>query len=155
VRSKLSFNSEPALWIGLLGSVFSLALAFGLRLTVDQQGAIIAVTIGVLALATRQSVVPAYRRDPVAVPVVPAAPVVVPAPVFCATRLRFRGATGGRKRAVGQPPCHWPGGSSPLRRGGGAANWRTTVETNGRGAIVDSSTGTAHPTTQSRPQPPD
>jgi len=81
VRSKLSFNSEPALWIGLLGSVFSLALAFGLRLTVDQQGAIIAVTIGVLALTTRQSVVPAYRRDPVAVPVVPAAPVVVPAPV--------------------------------------------------------------------------
>jgi hypothetical protein len=77
VRSKLSFNSEPALWIGLLGSVFSLALAFGLRLTVDQQGAIIAVTIGVLALTTRQSVVPAYRRDSVAVPVVPAAPVVV------------------------------------------------------------------------------
>ena len=82
MRRKLSLNSEPALWIGLLGAVFSLALAFGLRLTVDQQGAIIAVTIGVLALITRQSVVPAYRRDPVAVPVVPAAPVVVPAPVF-------------------------------------------------------------------------
>jgi hypothetical protein len=78
VRSKPSFNSEPALWIGLLGSVFSLAHAFRLKLTVDQQGAIIAVTIGVLALTTRQSVVPAYRRDPVAVPVVPAAPVVVP-----------------------------------------------------------------------------
>jgi hypothetical protein len=29
VRSKLPFNSEPALWIDLLGSVFSLALAFG------------------------------------------------------------------------------------------------------------------------------
>ena len=47
MRRKLSLNSEPALWIGLLGSVFSLALAFGLRLTVDQQGAIIAVTMGV------------------------------------------------------------------------------------------------------------
>jgi hypothetical protein len=45
------------------------------------QGAIIAATIGVLALTTRQSVIPAYRRDSVAVPVAPAEPVVVPAPV--------------------------------------------------------------------------
>ena len=36
MRRKLSLNSEPALWIGLLGAVFSLALAFGLSLDLSR-----------------------------------------------------------------------------------------------------------------------
>src|SRR5664280_3102120 len=81
VRSKLSFNSEPALWIDLLGAVFSLALAFGLRLTVDQQGAIIAVTMGVSRPGHTAECRPCLPARPCSGAVVPAAPVVVPAPV--------------------------------------------------------------------------
>ena len=49
---------EPALVVGLVGAVIALALAFGLDLSVQQQGAIMAVVVAVLAVITRQSVTP-------------------------------------------------------------------------------------------------
>jgi predicted cation transporter len=49
---------EPALVVGLVGAVIALLLAFGLDLSVDQQGAIMAAVVAVLAVVTRQSVTP-------------------------------------------------------------------------------------------------
>ena len=52
------FKSEPALVMGLVQTVLALLLAFGLDLTDNQLGAILAVTAALLALVTRAKVVP-------------------------------------------------------------------------------------------------
>ena len=49
---------EPALVSGLVTAVVALAVAFGLDLTEEQVGAIMAVTAAVLALVVRQKVTP-------------------------------------------------------------------------------------------------
>lgn len=49
---------EPALVSGLIAAVIALVAAFGLDLTNEQVGAIMAVVAAVLALVTRQSVTP-------------------------------------------------------------------------------------------------
>ena len=60
---------EPALLLGLIGTTISLLLAFGLHLTDEQVGAIMAVVVSALALVTRQAVTPnvsvALRKDEV------------------------------------------------------------------------------------------
>jgi hypothetical protein len=56
----MKFSREPALWLGLLGAVISLGVSFGLKLTTEQTGAVVAVAQVILALATRQSVTPAW-----------------------------------------------------------------------------------------------
>jgi hypothetical protein len=52
------WKREPALFYGLVNTVLALVLAFGVELTVEQTGAILAVTSAVLALITRSSVKP-------------------------------------------------------------------------------------------------
>lgn len=54
-------KNEPALLLGLISAAISLALAFGLSLSEEQIGGIMAVVVAVLALVTRSQVV-AFRR---------------------------------------------------------------------------------------------
>jgi hypothetical protein len=56
----VKFSREPALWLGLLGAVISLGVSFGLKLTAQQTGAVVSVAQVILAIAVRQSVVPAW-----------------------------------------------------------------------------------------------
>lgn len=49
---------EPAIVVGIVGALISLLLAFGLELTVQQQGAIMGAVVAALALVTRQAVTP-------------------------------------------------------------------------------------------------
>lgn len=62
---------EPALVTGIVGALIALGVAFGLDLTGEQIGAIMAVTTAVLALVTRAQVTPVapaararVKRDP-------------------------------------------------------------------------------------------
>ena len=52
------FSREPAMWYGLVNAAIALLLAFGIKLDEAQIGAILAVVNIILALATRQAVVP-------------------------------------------------------------------------------------------------
>lgn len=52
------FKREPALFLGLVQTVLALVLAFGVDLSTQQTGAILAVTAAVLALITRSRVTP-------------------------------------------------------------------------------------------------
>jgi hypothetical protein len=49
---------EPVLATGLLEAILALALAFGLDLTPEQVGAILAVAVALLALVARRQVTP-------------------------------------------------------------------------------------------------
>jgi hypothetical protein len=75
---RLSFNAEPALWLGLAQAGIAIAVAFGMKLTVTQQGIILAGFAALVAVATRQSVTPAW----------PVANHAVPSPVLSADELR-------------------------------------------------------------------
>jgi hypothetical protein len=50
-------SKEPAVLVGLVQAVLALAVSFGLDLTPEQVGAIMAVTSALLALLVRQAVV--------------------------------------------------------------------------------------------------
>lgn len=52
------WGREPAMVLALVGAIISLAVSFGLHLTAEQTGAIMAVTQLVLGLITRQKVSP-------------------------------------------------------------------------------------------------
>jgi hypothetical protein len=52
------WKREPALFYGLANTILALVLAFGVELTVEQTGAILAATSAVLALITRSQVKP-------------------------------------------------------------------------------------------------
>lgn len=52
------FGREPALLLGLVQAALALLLAFGLDLSPEQQGTILALTAAVLAVVTRQQVTP-------------------------------------------------------------------------------------------------
>lgn len=52
------WKREPALFYGLVNTVLALVLAFGVDLSTEQTGAILAVTSAVLALVTRRAVTP-------------------------------------------------------------------------------------------------
>lgn len=58
---------EPALALGLVSATIALLLSFGLHLTDEQVGAIMAVVVAVLSVVTRQAVTPnvsvAVRKD--------------------------------------------------------------------------------------------
>lgn len=56
------FRAEPALIYGFVGSAIALVIAFGLDLSSEQTGAIMASASAVLAFFTRQSV---YAPDTV------------------------------------------------------------------------------------------
>lgn len=54
---------EPALIAGLIQAVLGLLLAFGVDLSQEQVGAVMAVTAAVLALVVRARVTPTGGRD--------------------------------------------------------------------------------------------
>lgn len=54
-------KSEPAILLGLVGAIIDIVVAFGLRLTVEQTTAIMAVTAILVTVATRQLVKPTYK----------------------------------------------------------------------------------------------
>jgi len=58
------WRREPALFYGLVNSVIALVVSFGLQLSADQIGAIMAVTSAVLALATRRQFTPPVKPSP-------------------------------------------------------------------------------------------
>ena len=60
---RVSFNAEPALWLGLAQAGIAIAVAFGMKLTVSQQGIILAGFAALVAVATRQSVTPAWSAN--------------------------------------------------------------------------------------------
>lgn len=49
---------EPALWIGVIGALVSLAIGFGVDITTEQFGLIMAAVSAVLGLVTRSQVSP-------------------------------------------------------------------------------------------------
>lgn len=53
------FGREPALFIGAIGVLISLGVAFGLKLSVEQIAAVNAAVLAVVAFATRSQVTPA------------------------------------------------------------------------------------------------
>ncbi len=53
------WNKEPALIIGLVQAAIALTVSFGIELTNEQTGAIMAITAALLALLTRSKVTPA------------------------------------------------------------------------------------------------
>lgn len=52
------FGREPVMVYGLVQTILALILAFGVDLSTQQTGAILAVTAAVLALITRSKVTP-------------------------------------------------------------------------------------------------
>ena len=57
-------KSEPALVSGFVQAVLGLLLAFGVKLSLEQTGAILAVTAAGLAFIVRGRVVPTFKVDP-------------------------------------------------------------------------------------------
>lgn len=55
------WKREPALFYGLVNTILALVLAFGVDLTTEQTGAILAVTSALLALITRSQVTPTSK----------------------------------------------------------------------------------------------
>lgn len=62
----LSFNEEPAAWLGLIQSGIALAVGFGLNLTPQQGALIMAFTSAALAVFLRSKVSPATSTPPAA-----------------------------------------------------------------------------------------
>ena len=56
-------KKEPALVAGVVQAVLGLLLAFGVELTTEQTGAILAITAAVLALFVRSQVTPTASDD--------------------------------------------------------------------------------------------
>lgn len=54
-------KSEPVLVYGLVQALLGLGLAFGLKLSTEQVGAILAVTASALALLVRRAVTPTAK----------------------------------------------------------------------------------------------
>ena len=52
------WGREPALILGLVQAAIALGVAFGLDLSIEQTGAILAVTAALLAVITRSQVTP-------------------------------------------------------------------------------------------------
>lgn len=55
------FGREPALILGVVQAAVALAISFGLELSGEQIGGILAVTAAVLALITRSQVTPVAK----------------------------------------------------------------------------------------------
>jgi hypothetical protein len=55
------FGREPALWLGLVSAVIALAVGFGLNVTPEQIGLIMAAVSAIIAFVTRSQVTPTKR----------------------------------------------------------------------------------------------
>jgi hypothetical protein len=58
------FNREPALWIGVISALIALGVGFGLKVTTEQVGLIMAAVTVVLAFVTRSQVTPTSSIKP-------------------------------------------------------------------------------------------
>ena len=58
------FGREPALIIGVVQAIVALAVGFGLDVTEEQVGLILAATAAVLAFVTRSQVTPTTKTPP-------------------------------------------------------------------------------------------
>lgn len=56
------FNREPALILAALGALIALGVGFGLDVTPEQTGLILAAVAAVLGLVTRQVVTPTAKK---------------------------------------------------------------------------------------------
>jgi urea transporter len=65
----LSFSREPALYLGALQAIVGLVIVFGVHITSEQAGAIMAVAAAVAAIIVRQNVYAPVDKDgtPIAV----------------------------------------------------------------------------------------
>jgi hypothetical protein len=55
------FNREPVLFTAVIQSVLTLAVSFGLNMTADQIGTIVAVTAAILGVIARSQVTPVQQ----------------------------------------------------------------------------------------------
>jgi hypothetical protein len=55
------FGREPAVILGLVQVIIALVVSFGLGLSVEQQGLILATSAAILAVITRSQVTPATK----------------------------------------------------------------------------------------------
>ena len=58
------FGMEPAAIAGLVGAIISLVVSFGIKLSPDQIGAVMAVTTAILGLIVRSQVSPTGKKVP-------------------------------------------------------------------------------------------
>jgi len=56
-------NREPAVILGVLQAIIALAVSFGLKLSVEQVGTIVAASAAILALVVRQKVLPIGKKN--------------------------------------------------------------------------------------------
>jgi hypothetical protein len=70
----MSMNNEPAVIVGLVQAGLALAVSFGLGLTVEQLGAIVAVVAAASAVLLRQRVSPVGAGSVLAAPAIGSAP---------------------------------------------------------------------------------
>ena len=73
-------KNEPVLIVGLIQAVLGLLLAFGISVTDEQIGAIMAVTAVILAIVARILVTPNNKLEPEPTPPVTPSPPVNPPP---------------------------------------------------------------------------
>jgi hypothetical protein len=59
---KTLWNREPALFVAVVQALLALLLAFGVQLTVEQVGTIMAFTTAVLAWVVRSQVTPTGKK---------------------------------------------------------------------------------------------
>lgn len=57
------FKREPALWLGLVGALIAVGVGFGLKVTAEQVGLIMAGVSAVLAFITRSQVTPTSKAE--------------------------------------------------------------------------------------------
>lgn len=61
-------RNEPALIVGLVQAILALVLAFGVSLSEEQIGSILAITSVILAIVTRMLVTPTSSTPPATTP---------------------------------------------------------------------------------------
>jgi hypothetical protein len=66
----LSFSREPALWLGVAQAILGLIIGFGVHITTEQAGLIMAVAAAIAAVIVRQNVYAPVDKDgaPIEVP---------------------------------------------------------------------------------------
>lgn len=55
------FGREPAVFLGMIAAILSVALGFGLEISVEQFGLVMAAVSAVVAFCVRQSVTPVNK----------------------------------------------------------------------------------------------
>lgn len=61
--SNLSFSHEPAVWLGVIQALIGLAIGFGVPITSEQAGLIMALAASIGAVIVRQKVFAPTNKD--------------------------------------------------------------------------------------------